>query len=112
MEHVLRKEDGDVVRNALEFDVTGRRKRGRPTRTWRKQVEDERLKVGLNLKDAHNRTKWRERVRAIFMRSIRLSSTNGDNTGLWHHHYHHLVTHTPTQSRKVHQGLFCYFSAC
>ena len=26
--HVLRKEDGDVVRNALEFDVEGRRKRG------------------------------------------------------------------------------------
>ena len=36
--HVLRKEDGDVVRNALEFNVEERRKRGRPKRTWRKQV--------------------------------------------------------------------------
>ena len=49
--HVLRKEDGDVVRNALEFNIKGRRKRGRPKRTWRKQVE-ERLKADLNLKDA------------------------------------------------------------
>ena len=54
--HVLRKEDRDVVRNALEFNVEGQRKRGRSKRTWRKQVE-ERLKAGLNLKDARNSTK-------------------------------------------------------
>ena len=32
LEHVLRKEDGDVLRNALEFNVEGRRKRRRPKR--------------------------------------------------------------------------------
>ena len=63
--YVLRKEDGDVVRSAPEFNFDRRRKRGRPKRTWRKQVEEERLKAGLNLKDAHNRSKWRERVHAI-----------------------------------------------
>ena len=31
--YVLRKEDGDVVKSALEFNVEGRRKRGRPKRT-------------------------------------------------------------------------------
>ena len=40
--------------------VNFRRKRGQPKRTWRKQVEEERLKAGLNLKDAQNRNKWRE----------------------------------------------------
>ena len=30
--HVLRKEDVDVVRNALKLHVEGRRKRGRPKR--------------------------------------------------------------------------------
>ena len=58
---VLRKDYGDVVRNTLEFNVEGRKKRGLPKRT-RKQVEEERLKVGLNLTNAHNRTKWRECV--------------------------------------------------
>ena len=53
--HVVRKEDGDAVRNALG-----------PKRTWRKQVEEERLKPGLDLKDAHNRTKWRERESVQF----------------------------------------------
>ena len=57
LRHVFRKEDGDVVRNTLEFNVKGRRKRGRPKRTWRKQVEKEQLKAGLNLKDVYNRTK-------------------------------------------------------
>ena len=46
----------------LDFNVEGRRKRGRPKITWRKQVEEERLKTGLNLKIAHNRTKCRESV--------------------------------------------------
>ena len=59
--HVLTKEDRDVIRNALEFNVEGQRKRGRPKRTQRKQVEEERLKADLNLKDAHNRTNWKER---------------------------------------------------
>ena len=46
--HALRKEDGDVKRSAPEFNVEGRRKTGRPKRTWRKQVDKERLKAGLN----------------------------------------------------------------
>ena len=37
--HILRKEDCDAVRNALEFNVEGRRKRGPSKRTWRKQEE-------------------------------------------------------------------------
>ena len=79
--YVLRKEDGNAERKALEFNVEGRRKRGRPKRTWRKQVKKERAKAGLNLKDAHNRTKWRERVQAISTRSMRPPPLNGDNAG-------------------------------
>ena len=54
---------------------------GRPKTTRREQAEVEPLKAGLNLKYAHNRTKWRKKERAISMRSIRPSSLNGDNTG-------------------------------
>ena len=45
--HVLRREDGDVLRRALDFEVDGQRKNGRPKRTWKKQVEEECVKVGL-----------------------------------------------------------------
>ena len=31
--HVLRKDDGHVLRKALEFEMQGKRKRGRPRKT-------------------------------------------------------------------------------
>ena len=45
-----------------------------------KQVKEEQLKAGMNLQDAHNRTTWRERVRAISMKTIQPPPLNGDNT--------------------------------
>ena len=34
--HVLRRDNGDVLRRALEFEVVGRRGRGRPNMTWKR----------------------------------------------------------------------------
>ena len=50
--HVLGREDGHVLRRALDFEVEGQRKKGRPKRTWKKQVEEESVKVGLKREDA------------------------------------------------------------
>ena len=36
--HVLRREDSHVLRRALDFEVECQRRKGRPKRTWRKQV--------------------------------------------------------------------------
>ena len=33
--HVLRRDDGYVLRKALEFEVKGKRKRERPKKTWK-----------------------------------------------------------------------------
>ena len=49
--HVLRRDDGHVLRKALEFEVRGKRKRGRPKKMWKMQVE-----------------KWRRRARALVWR--------------------------------------------
>ena len=43
--HVLRREDGHVLRRALDFEVGGQMKKWRPKRTWKKQEES--MKVGL-----------------------------------------------------------------
>ena len=40
-------EDGHILRRALYFEVEGQRKNGRPKRTWKKQFEEESMKVGL-----------------------------------------------------------------
>ena len=50
--HVLRREDGYILRRALDFEVEGQRKKVRPKSTWKKQVEEESMKVGLRRKDA------------------------------------------------------------
>ena len=51
--HVLRRVDGHVMRRALDFEVEGQRKKGGlMRRTWKKQVEEESVKVGLYREDA------------------------------------------------------------
>ena len=56
--HVLRREDGNVLRRALYFQVESQRKKVRPKRTWKKQVEKEFVKVGLRKEDALCRPNW------------------------------------------------------
>ena len=39
--HMLMRDDGLVLRRALDFDFEGQGKKGRLRRTWKKQVEEE-----------------------------------------------------------------------
>ena len=63
--HVLRREDGHVLRTALDIEVKGQRKKGRLKRTWKKEVEEESVKVGLRREDALCRSKWSADVNRI-----------------------------------------------
>ena len=63
--HVLRRDDGHVVRKALEFEVRGKRKRRRPKKTWKMQMEKESKSVRLEKKDSMNIARWRVGVREI-----------------------------------------------
>ena len=49
--HVIRRDDGHVLRKVLESEVKGKRKRGRPKKTWKTQVEESKS-VGLEKEDA------------------------------------------------------------
>ena len=62
---MLRRDDDNVLRVAMNIEVSGKRKRGRPKKTWKKQVEEETAKIGLKKDDALRRDKWRDGVRAI-----------------------------------------------
>ena len=64
--HVLRREDGQVLRSALDFEVEGERKNGRPKRTCNRQVEEESVKAGLRRReDEFCRYKWNVGVNKI-----------------------------------------------
>ena len=60
--HVLRRDNGDVSRRALDFQVAGRRGRGWPNMTWKRQVEGHTNQIGLKRKDVIDRVKWRNDV--------------------------------------------------
>ena len=55
--HVLRRENGHVLRRSLDFEVDGHRKKGRLKRTWKRQVVEESVKFGLRREDALCRSK-------------------------------------------------------
>ena len=58
--HVLRRDDGHVLRKALEFEVKGKRKQGRPKKSWKTQIEKESKSVGLEKKNAINQARKME----------------------------------------------------
>ena len=60
-EHLLKRDNGDVLRRALDFEVAGRRGRRRSNITWKRQAEEHTDQIGLK-KDAIDRAKWRDSV--------------------------------------------------
>ena len=73
--HVIRRDDDIIglLQKAMMMEVNGKRKRGRPKLTCRRQVEESVKKVGLKIEEAADRTRCRDGVRAIAeeMRCIR-----------------------------------------
>ena len=66
--HVLRRDDGHVLRKVLEFEVKGKRKQGRPKKTWKILMEKGSKSVGLEKEDAMNGARWRVGVGEIAVR--------------------------------------------
>ena len=58
--HVLRMDDDSVSKVALDFEVSVKRKRERPKKTWKKQVKEDRENIGLKKEDFQNREKYRD----------------------------------------------------
>ena len=56
--HVLSRGDSHVLRRVFDFEVEGQRKKGRRKRTWKKQIEEDSVKVDLRRKYELCRSKW------------------------------------------------------
>jgi hypothetical protein len=61
--HTLRKGNGAIEREALDWNPQGKRRRGRPRHTWRRSVHNEVLEKGKRWNEvkrmAGNRIRWR-----------------------------------------------------
>ena len=62
--HVIRKDDDNTLKKVMMMEVNGQRMQGPPKMIWMRQVEESVKKVGLKIKEAADRTRWRERERS------------------------------------------------
>ncbi|KAL9958878.1 hypothetical protein ACROYT_G035950 [Oculina patagonica] len=67
--HTLRKPGTDTTKQALKWNPQGKRKVGRPAKTWRRSTEQELKKANISWnaaeKAAANRVRWRSIVDAL-----------------------------------------------
>jgi hypothetical protein len=67
--HTLRKPHKNITRQALSWNPQGKRKRGRPKNTWRRDLEADVKRMWKNWKEveniAHDRGAWRKLVRGL-----------------------------------------------
>jgi len=73
--HTLWKPKSDTTRQALEWNLQGKRKVGRPVKTWRRSVEEELKEANITWtmakRTAANRVHWRSIVTALcFTRNV------------------------------------------
>ena len=59
-EHVVRRDDDNILKKTLMLEVNGQRNRGRPKQLSRRQVEENANKIGLEVDEAANRTRCEE----------------------------------------------------
>jgi hypothetical protein len=61
--HTLRKGNETIEREALDWNLQGKRRRGRPKQTWRRSVHNEASEKGKSWSEvkriAGDRTRWR-----------------------------------------------------
>ena len=57
--HVKRRRGEGVLGEVMEMEVPGTRPRGRPRKTWMKNIEEDLHELNLNQEDAYDRDRWR-----------------------------------------------------
>ena len=67
--HTLRIDKNNITRQSLEWNPQGKRKRGRPRNTWRRNITTELKNVNTTWEEiknlAQNRVRWRAFVAAL-----------------------------------------------
>ena len=61
--HVMRGDISSQIHEVTKVEITGKRKKGRPRKSWEECIKDLE-RYGLRREDAYDQKKWRERIRA------------------------------------------------
>ena len=60
--HVMRRNINSQIREVMEVEITGKRKKGRPRKSWKEYVKKDLERYGFRREDACNRKKWQKRI--------------------------------------------------
>ena len=60
--HVKRREESYLGRGVMEFEIPGKRTRGRPRRRWNDNIKED-MKANVSEEEAKDRLKWRMATR-------------------------------------------------
>ena len=63
--HILRRPDTRHSKYVLSWNIEGKRKKGRPKRTWRKTFQEDLERVNISINDAENTARDRQRWRQL-----------------------------------------------
>ena len=63
--HVLQKDDDDLGKKCMEYEVECSRPRGRPKRTWKEVVREDCQARKLNKEEAMDRGKGRKVIKKV-----------------------------------------------
>ena len=61
--HIMRGDINSLIHEVMEVEITGKRKKGRPRKSWEGCVKKDLERYGLRREDAYNRKKRGERIR-------------------------------------------------
>ena len=62
--HVMRGDIDSQIREVMEVEITGKRKKGRPRKSWEECIKKDMEQYSLRREDASDQKKWREQIRA------------------------------------------------
>ena len=62
--HVMHGNTNSQILEVMEIEITGKRKKDRPRKSWEECVKKDLEGYGLRREDAYDRKKWREHIRA------------------------------------------------
>ena len=60
--HVRRREDGNILRRAMEMEIPGKRPPGRPMRKWEESVKDDLKCLNIEEESVRDREVWKKLI--------------------------------------------------
>ena len=58
--HVMHRNVNSQIREVMEVEISGKKKKGRPRKLWEECVKKDLERYGLEIEDAYGRKKWHE----------------------------------------------------